>query len=282
MQEDLLALLQQKEPSLSKGQKKIARYLIRQSGQAIFQTASQLGNAVGVSESTVVRFAAELGFDGYPGLQNALRSRMLKPSEPKLPQESGTVGESLRRDLEQLRQTVELLDAHALEGAASALTAARRIYILGAMEAVPLAQLLQMRLESLLENVRLVTGDTGEMLARLSGLTAADAVIAISFSPYACATAAAAQACCDAGAAVIAITDAPDAPVAACGRFVLEAVWTQRMPLGVSVGALSIANALLARLSEKCPDQLQKRRADLARILAQYPAYEKQVDQHDI
>ena len=150
MQYDFLSILQQKEQSFSKGQKRIARYITEQYDKAAFMTANRLGKTVGVSESTVVRFAVDLGFDGYPSMQKAMREMVLNrlTSVQRIEVANDRFGDQdvvsmvLHSDMEKLRQTGETLDRQQFQTAVNAILSAKRVYIIGVRSAAPLANFL--------------------------------------------------------------------------------------------------------------------------------------------
>lgn len=150
MSYDILAVLQEKEPTFSKGQKRIARYITEEYDKAAFMTANRLGKTVGVSESTVVRFAVDLGFDGYPSMQKAMQEMVLNrlTSVQRIEVASSRMGGQdvvsmvLHSDMEKLRQTGEVLDREEFKAAVNAILSAKRVYILGVRSTAPLANFL--------------------------------------------------------------------------------------------------------------------------------------------
>ena len=155
MNQDILALIQENGHTFSKGQKKIASYILESYDKAAFMTASRLGKKVGVSESTVVRFAAELGFEGYPDMQRSLqkmiRSRLT--SVQRIEVTNDRLGEQellpmvLQSDMEKIRLTLEELDRESFERAVDAIVEARKIYIIGVRSAAAIATFLSFYLK---------------------------------------------------------------------------------------------------------------------------------------
>ena len=139
MNRDILALMQEKAVSFSKGQRRIAQYITESYDKAAFMTANRLGKTVGVSESTVVRFAVDLGFDGYPSMQKAMQEMVLNrlTSVQRIEVASDRYGDHdvvsmvLRSDMEKLRQTDETMNRQEFTAAVNAILKAKRIYILG-------------------------------------------------------------------------------------------------------------------------------------------------------
>ena len=150
MNNDILSLLQEKAPSFSKGQRRIAQYITESYDKAAFMTANRLGKTVGVSESTVVRFAVDLGFDGYPSMQKAMQEMVLNrlTSVQRIEVANDRMGDQdvvsmvLHSDMEKLRQTGETLDRDEFKAAVNAILKAKRIYILGVRSVAPLANFL--------------------------------------------------------------------------------------------------------------------------------------------
>ena len=166
MSHDFLSILKEKEPSFSKGQKRIARYIMDSYDKAAFMTANKLGKTVGVSESTVVRFAVDLGFDGYPSMQKAMREMVLNrlTSVQRIEVASNRFGDQdvvsmvLHSDMEKLRQTGESIDREAFKAAVNAIIKAKRVYILGVRSVAPLANFLGYYLNYMFNNVHVISG----------------------------------------------------------------------------------------------------------------------------
>ena len=150
MPNDIMSILQEKMPSFSKGQKKIACYITEAYDKAAFMTANKLGKTVGVSESTVVRFAVDLGFDGYPSMQKAMQEMVLNrlTSVQRIGVASDRMGDQdvismvLHSDMEKLRQTGETVSREEFAASVNAILKAKRIYILGVRSVAPLANFL--------------------------------------------------------------------------------------------------------------------------------------------
>ena len=186
MNNDILSVLQNMEPTFSKGQRRISRYIAESYDKAAFMTASRLGRAVGVSESTVVRFAMELGYDGYPGMQKAMQEMVANrlTSVQRIEVTNDRIGNQdilsmvLQADVDRLRQTGEILDRDEFQAAVDAILRAKRIYILGVRSTAPLANFLGYYLNYMFRNVRTVTASgTSEMFEQIVGLTPEDVVL---------------------------------------------------------------------------------------------------------
>ena len=159
MNVDLFTLLHQKASSFSKGQRLLAKYITEAYDKAAFMTANRLGKTVGVSESTVVRFAVELGYDGYPCMQKAMQEMVLNrlTSVQRIEvandriDSNDVVASVLQSDADKLRQTSELLDRDSFSAAVKAIVKAKRIYVLGSRSAAPLANFLGYYLGQMLD-----------------------------------------------------------------------------------------------------------------------------------
>ena len=190
MSNDLLVTIQSAVPSFSKGQKRIAQFILEHYDKAAFMTASRLGQTVGVSESTVVRFASELGYEGYPQLQKALqgliRNRLTSVQRMELTTEQlgndGILQKVLGADIDRIRHTLDLNTEAAFSAAVDSIVAARRVYIVGVRSSRALAEFLYFYMHLLTENVQTVGGGSlSELFEQLLWLGEEDVVIGISF-----------------------------------------------------------------------------------------------------
>lgn len=287
MSNDILALLQAKEPTFSKGQRRIARYILESYDKAAFMTASRLGKTVGVSESTVVRFAVELGFDGYPSMQKAMQSMVVNrlTSVQRIEVANDRLGKQdvlsmvLHSDMEKLRQSAETVDRAAFNAAVNAVLDAKRVFILGVRSAAPLASFLGYYLNYMFKNVHIITASgASEMFEQIVGVNAQDAVIAISFPRYSATTAKAAQYCRSTGATVIGLTDSALSPLGQSSDHVLCAKSSMVSLVDSLVAPMSVVNALIVAIAAKKEKELSKTFQELERIWEEFHIYEKQVD----
>ena len=279
---NFLSILQEKEPTFSKGQKRIARYITDSYDKAAFMTANRLGKTVGVSESTVVRFAVDLGFDGYPSMQKAMREMVLNrlTSVQRIEVANNRfVSMVLHSDMEKLRQTSELLSRETFADAVNAILKAKRVYILGVRSAAPLANFLGYYLNYMFNNVHVLSGlSAGEMFEKIVGITPEDVVIAFSFPRYSSSTTKGARYCRSAGATVIGITDSADSPLGLCSDHVLLAKSDMVSLVDSLVAPLSLVNALIVAIASRKEKELSQTFANLERIWDEYDVYEKQVE----
>lgn len=291
MKKDILATLQNNAPTFSKGQRAIAKYILECYDKAAFMTASKLGKTVGVSESTVVRFAVELGYDGYPSMQKAIQEMVLNrlTNVQRLEVAHDRIGNQdlistvLHADVEKLRQTGEMLDRAEFRAAVQAILDAERVYILGVRSCAPLAQFLAYYLNYVSPNVHTVTtSGEGEMFEKIVGIKPQDAVVALSFPRYSSATVKAAQYCRSAGAKVVGITDSKLSPLGQNSDHVLAAKSDMVSLVDSLVAPLSVINALIVAVAAQREERLSNTFSALESIWDQYNVYEKQVGGHGL
>ena len=287
MNNHFLAILQEKEPTFSKGQKRIARYITDSYDKAAFMTANRLGKTVGVSESTVVRFAVDLGFDGYPSMQKAMREMVLNrlTSVQRIEVANNRLGDQdvvsmvLQSDMEKLRQTSETVSREEFNATVNAILKAKRVYILGVRSVAPLANFLGHYLNYMFNNVHVISGfSAGEMFEKIVGVNSEDVIIAFSFPRYSASTTKGARYCRSAGATVIGITDSKDSPLGQCSDHVLVAKSDMVSLVDSLVAPLSLVNALIVAIAAKREKELSQTFANLERIWDEYDVYEKQVE----
>ena len=287
MNQDILSILQEKKSGFSKGQRLIAKYITEEYDKAAFMTANRLGKTVGVSESTVVRFAVDLGFDGYPSMQKAMQEMVLNrlTSVQRIEVANNRIGDQdvvsmvIQSDMEKLRQTGENLSRKDFSAAVNAILGAKRVYILGVRSAAPLADFLGYYLNYMFNNVHVLTGcGTSEMFEKIVGIDSQDVVIAFSFPRYSSATTKGAQYCRSTGATVIGITDSRESPLGLCCDHVLCAKSDMVSLVDSLVAPLSVVNALIVSIAAKREKELHRTFDALERIWDQYHVYEKRED----
>ena len=287
MSTDILALFQERQGEFSMGQRRIAQYITESYDKAAFMTANKLGKTVGVSESTVVRFAVDLGFDGYPSMQKAMQEMVLNrlTSVQRLEVANDRIGNQdvvsmvVQSDIEKLRQTAETVDREEFQAAVNAILNAKRVYIIGVRSVAPLANFLGYYLNYMFNNVRIVTASgTSEMFEQVVGVNREDVVIAFSFPRYSSATLKAAQYCRTTGANVIAITDNRESPLAKASDHVICAKSDMVSLVDSLVAPLSVVNALIVAVAAKREKELHRTFDALERIWDQYHVYEKRDD----
>ncbi len=284
MSNDILTVLQTNAPTFSKGQRLIAKYITESYDKAAFMTASKLGKKVGVSESTVVRFAVELGYDGYPSMQKAIQEMVLNrlTSVQRIEvandrfSDQDVVSMVLQADADKLRQTGEMLDREQFQGAVQAILDTDRVYILGVRSAAPLAQFLGYYLNYMSPNIHVVTtSGEGEMFEKIVGIKPEDVVIAISFPRYSSATVKAAEYCASTGAKVIALTDSKLSPLGQSANFVLESKSDMVSLVDSLVAPMSVINALIVAIAARREQRLSRIFTALEGVWDQFHVYEK-------
>ena len=285
MSNDILDILKERQSTFSKGQRLIAKYIMEDYDKAAFMTANRLGKTVGVSESTVVRFAVDLGFDGYPSMQKAMQEMVLNrlTSVQRIEVANNRIGDQdvvsmvIQSDMEKLRQTGETLNRDEFSAAVNAILNAKRIYILGVRSAAPLAQFLGYYLNYMFNNVHTITGcGTSEMFEKIVGVDSRDVVVAFSFPRYSSATTKGAQYCRSTGATVIGITDNRESPLGRASDHVLCAKSDMVSLVDSLVAPLSVVNSLIVAIASKRQQELHRTFESLERIWDQYNVYEKQ------
>lgn len=289
MSKDLLTVISQMTPQFSKGQRLIAGYIVNHFDKAAFMTASKLGTTVGVSESTVVRFASEIGFEGYPELQKALQElirnklttvqRMDVTSDQM--ESSNVLAKVLGKDIEKIRRTLEETGEQDFADAVDSICAAKTIYIIGVRSSSALAQFLSFYFNHIFPNVRLInTTSRSEMFEQIMRVNHEDAFIAISFPRYSKRTVQASQYARANGAKVVAITDSNESPIADVADHVLMARSDMVSFIDSLVAPLSLINALIVAVGLKKRDEISQTYALLERIWDEYEVYEKHEDEH--
>lgn len=287
MKDDILAILEERSHSFSKGQRRIATYIADAYDKAAFMTACNLGKAVGVSESTVVRFAVELGYDGYPSMQKAMQEMVLNrlTSVQRIGVTNDRIGNQdvlsmvLQDDADKLRKTNDTVDRKAFQSSVQALLKARKIYILGVRSASMLASFLGYYLGYMFGNVQVVTtSGASEMFEKLVGISKDDVVVAISFPRYSTATVKGVQYCRSIGATVIGLTNSHLSPLGLNSDYVLVAKSDMVSLVDSLVAPLSVINALIVALAADRGTELAKTFDTLERVWEEYNVYEKWVE----
>ena len=284
MSNDILAVIQDNMAGFSKGQKLIANYILNYYDKAAFMTASKLGKTVNVSESTVVRFAAELGFDGYPSMQKALQEmiRNKLTSIQRIEVTNDRIGNQdilstvMQSDVEKIRMTMEETDRTSFSNAVDAICNARKIYILGVRSASMLANFLAFYFQYIFEHVvNIDTVSISEVFEQTIHVGSEDVFIGMSFPRYSKRTITAMEYAKSQGATVIAITDSKTSPLIPLADEFLIAKSDMASFVDSLVAPLSLVNALIVAVSrEKC-NELEVTLSKLEEIWAKYEVYDK-------
>ena len=284
MNRDILTVIQENMSTFSKGQKRIANYILESYDKAAFMTASRLGKTVSVSESTVVRFAAELGYDGYPSMQRSLQKmiRNRLTSVQRIEVSNDRIGDQdllssvLQSDIEKIRLTLEEVDRQSFDRAVDAIVSARKIYIMGVRSSASLATFLSFYFNLIFDNVISVAANTAsEVFETMLRVGAEDVVIGVSFPRYSSRTVQAMNFARDRGATTIAITDSEASPLAPISNYTLKARSDMASFVDSLVAPLSLVNALLVEVSRKKNEDLSKTFQTLEQIWEEYGVYQK-------
>ncbi len=271
-------------PQMSKGQRAIAQFILINYERAAHLTAARIGVEANVSESTVVRFATELGFSGFPEFQKKLREDLkVKLTSVERLNTSAYLADSanipksvLLSDLEKLKMTIEMMDYSSFNQAVETIMNAKRIFILGVRSSAPLASFLGFYFNLMFDNVRLVhTTSVSEMFEQILSTTKGDVVIGISFPRYSKRTIKAMEYSRDAGASVIAITDKAENPVAKSASCSLLAPSDMASFVDSLVAPLSLINALIVDIGMRNRKQITETFEKLEHIWDEYGVYDK-------
>ena len=284
MNKNLLVLMEERMPEFSKGQKRIARYILDHYDKAAYMTASRLGSIVEVSESTVVRFAIEVGFDGYPEMQRALQEliRTRLTAVQRVDVTNSLIGEDdvldkvLGSDADKIRRTLDEIDRKSFGEAVDKIVSARSIYIIGVRSSSTLAGFLNFNFRMILDNVKFVQTTSGsEMFEQIMNIGHEDVLIAISFPRYSKRIINAVEYATGAGADVISSTDSRQSPIAAGADQLLLARSDMVSFVDSLVAPLSIINAIIVAVARKKPDDVRERLEKLEHIWDEYDVYDK-------
>lgn len=284
MSGDVLSCIHKKMSALSKGQKRIAAYILDSYDKAAFLTAGALGKAAQVSESTVVRFAAELGYSGYPEMQKALQEMVLNrlttaqrmEISGKRLSEHDILTSVFQSDAERIRTTGEEMDRNAFSRAVEAILGAKTIYILGVRSSSALASFLGFYFRYMFDDVRVITtAASSEMFESIVRISPQDVAIGISFPRYSTATCKALQFCRHSGAATVALTDSPTAPPAQYADCLLTAKSDMVSLVDSLVAPMSLINALIAAVAARREAETTDVFSKLEGIWDRYHVYEK-------
>jgi len=279
--QDLMRAIQVKFPRLSKGQKLIAEYILKHYDKAAFMTAAKLGLSVGVSESTVVRFANELGFSGYPKLQKALQEliknklttvQRIELSNDFITQENALKG-VLKADMENIRATLEKINHQTFEDIVNSLFKAEKIYIIGLRSSSALAEFLAFYLNLILDNVKVVAYGVSDIFEQMLNVSKADVVIGIGFPRYTTRTIEALAFAKSRNANVVAITDSLLSPLAARADYTLIAQSNMASFVDSLVAPLSVINALIIAVGLREKEKISSTFSTLEDIWEEYQVY---------
>ena len=280
---ELTGRINQAYGSMSKGQKLLATYITDNYDKAVFLTAAKLGEVVGVSESTVVRFASHLGYKGYPEFQKALEEMVRNKlnSIQRMEVTYGRITQSqiletvLQADMEKIKHTLEHIDQNAFEMALETILIARTIYIVGIRSCAPLASFLAFYLNLMFERVvQLNTNNSSELFEQMVRIDNEDVIIGISFPRYSMRTLKAMEFANNRNAKVITLTDSIHSPMNLYSSCNLIASSDMASIVDSLVAPLSVINALIVALCMKKQNEVVKTLEELENIWDEYQVYE--------
>lgn len=278
---DLMKLIQERFSKLSKGQKLIAEYILNNYDKAAFMTAAKLGVAVGVSESTVVRFANELNFSGYPKLQKALqeliKNKLTTVQRLELSNDFVSDGDALKgvlkADTENIRATLEKINPDIFENVVNSIYKAKTIYVIGLRSSTALAEFLGFYLNIILKNVRIVSYGISDIFEQVINIKEGDLVIGIGFPRYAAKTIDILDFAKSKGAEVVALTDSLLSPLATKADYTLIAQSNMASFVDSLVAPLSVINALIIAIGMREKSNISNTFNNLETIWKEYNVY---------
>lgn len=278
--QDIIQQLNLTGKKLSKGHQRIADYISRHYDKAVFMTAVSLGEMVGVSESTVVRFASALGYEGYPQLQRALqelvrhhltaeqRFEMTAEIDP-----GNVLNTVLNVDMRNIRNTIEQINAESFHEVVERMLNAKTLYVVGMRAAAPLAQFFGYYLNFIFSDVRIVANGSADVFESISRISENDVLLGISFPRYSTRTLEAMRFARSQGAQVIGITDGPMSPLHQAAHLSLSARTDMTSFVDSLAAPLSLINALVVALALHRKDELNQHLKQLEEIWDQYSVY---------
>ena len=280
--QDLIYRINAHHKNMSKGQKLIAEYILNNYDKAAFMTASKLGRKVGVSESTVVRFANALNYDGYPSLQKALqelvRNKLTTVQRIEMTSEldqSKVLKNVLKADMNNIQMTIDEIDNGVFEEVVEKILMADNIYVLGLRSAAPLAEFMGYYLSFMFDNVRIVTSGVNDIFEQLMHIHKGDILIGISFPRYATRTIEAMKFARDKGTEIVAITDTYLSPLTAYADHTLLARSDMASFVDSLVAPLSLINALIVAVGLRHKEDISSNFCRLEDIWSKYNVYVK-------
>lgn len=281
MDKDILTQIRKRYESFSKGQKAVAKYIMESYEQSAFFTAGKMAKTVGVSESTVVRFAVELGYSGFPAMQKDLQTLVLdklrqEDSDKSFLRMTGDpLTESMLADIGRIQKTLINLDREAFQEAVEAVLHARRVVIIGARASAVLAEYAGMCLERMLDSVScVINGSTGDMCEKLLGMTSEDVVLAFGFPKYESTTVECLDFCLARDAKIIGFTDGRESPIGRKSTFILAAEWDSTPVFGALSAPMSLLCGFIGAVAARRTGELTAFSRGLEEIWRKYHVYE--------
>lgn len=281
---DLLKLIENKYSSFSKSHKKIADYILKNSDKVAYMTAAKLGETVGISDSTVVRFAVEIGFEGYPEFLKRLREvvsgkltsiQRIEITSSTLSKED-VLDNVINSDIDKLKKTLINIDKEAFNNAISTILKAKTIYIVGVRSSASLASFLGFYFNLMFDNVKLIhTNSVSEMFEQILNISKDDVIIGISFPRYSRRTLNALQYAKKNGSKIVAITDSNMSPLTLVADYSLIARSDMASFADSLVAPLSLINAIIVAIAMSKPEEISNTFTKLENIWDEYEVYDK-------
>ena len=278
--QELIQRLNHSGKKLSKSHRRIAECIVTHYDKVVFMTASKLGEYVGVSESTVVRFAAALGYSGYPALQKALqeliRHRLTASQRFEMTSDmdhAQVLNKVLKADIQNIRSTLDELDINAFEDAIEKIISARNIYVMGLRASAPIAEFFAHYLKFIFSNVHVVTHGVSDVFEQLARIGEGDLLIGISFPRYTSRSIEAMEFARSRKASLIAITDGPLSPLHATADTCLMAKSDMSSFVDSFAAPLSLINALIVALGQRRRHEVSEYFREMEDIWNKYDVY---------
>ncbi len=277
---DLIQRINDSYLKMSKGHKLISEYILDNYDKAAFMTALKLGDKVEVSESTVVRYAMSLGFDGYPELQKAIQEmvrnklttiqRMEMTSELSRPMVLKSV---MKKDMHNIKSTIDEMNTDIFDEAIDDIYAAKRIFIMGVRSSAPLAQFLGYYLNYILDNVKIVTSGVSDIIEQIIHINSNDVMICISFPRYSRRVLEAMKFAHEKDANIIAITDSQLSPLSEFAKNIIVAKSDIASFVDSLVAPFSVVNALIVSIGLRKKEEVSEHFKELEEIWEEYSVY---------
>ncbi len=284
MKNDISEIMRENYAKMSKSHKKIADFILKSYDWAAYMTATKLAVSAGVSESTVVRFAIELGYEGYPEFQRALQDMArtnLTPNQ-RIALTNMRIGDSsvvervMNSDIDKIKYTLEHISNADFDGAVDAITEARRIYIIGARSSSAIAQFFAHNLMMIFDNVKFIQESSeSEIFEQAISIGDKDVMFAISFPRYSNRVIHAVNFAASRGAKVVSLTDSEMSPIAENASYLLTAQSDMASYVDSLVAPLSLVNALIVSITRKKQAEIKERFDNLENIWDDFNVYAK-------
>lgn len=276
---DLKKIIQQEYNQLSKGQQKVAKYLLEQPGEFAVKLASEIGEQVGVSETTVIRFCYSIKLSGFSELQKMVREQLLLiqsslgqyfSSKLELAEQPHFYAKVMERDCQYIQQTINNIDENEVERVVDQLIKTEKIYVLGLKSSFSAANWLTMTLGLVRGNVQILHPETNDLLCTLSEMDHRSTLITISFHRYLKETIKVAEMAKEQGAFVIGITDSPLAPIREYADAIFPMYSSERSTIDATPVLFSFLNAIVAGVSIKDKERFEKRKERYEKLNGDY------------